>query len=783
MPLADALPIAKQIADALEAAHDQGIIHRDLKPANIKVRPDGTVKVLDFGLAKAMDPAGASAVKATNSPTLTAHATALGMIMGTAAYMAPEQARGKAVDKRADIWAFGVVLYEMLTGRRAFEGGDISEVLASVLKDAPSNEALPAATPMAIRRLLRRCLEKDPAKRLDSMAAARLEIDDALAGGADASGVSPDGATRRWNNRTLAAAALAAVALLSAGAGLGWRLTPAPLVERPIARFAMAMPEGQLLGSFNAPSLAVAADGRRVVYRTTQAIFVRDLEDPEPREVTRSPGSGVWISPDGEFVLFKTPSGLSRVPVSGGHPQQIVATPEVAGAEWGSDGTVIYSTGVSMARIPETGGTPQILLTSSKTTDFISFPQRLPGDRLLFTRWGGRDLAPVTVATDLDGSNERVVLQGHSGRYIAPGYLLYGSEGRLQAVLFDANRGEVLGAAILVPDTVFISDQTAWAQIAIGQGGTAAYVSSLSTANQTQLAWADEGGRTTTALDVPRVYSDVRLAPDGRRVALHLWDEENDVWVGDLVRGTLTRVTFTAGEEETPVWSPDGRELAYAAERTGALRALVRRASDGGASAAERTIWQHADHFHVNDWSPDGRTIIVEVRRADTGNDLLAIDVATGTERPLVVSSFRERHGKVSPDGRWLAYTSDESGRDEVYVQPFPSLEGRVTVSTTGGHEPAWSRDGKRLFFRGAGQMMAASLISLSPIEFSAPVALFRDTFVRAQGDTHTHFDVDAAGRFLLINERDQGMVRERGQIHVVLNWAEQLRKLTTPSR
>jgi Tol biopolymer transport system component len=277
----------------------------------------------------------------------------------------------------------------------------------------------------------------------------------------------------------------------------------------------------------------------------------------------------------------------------------------------------------------------------------------------------------------------------------------------------------------------------------------------------------------TPALTTLRVYSDLRLSPDGRKVAAHLWDEQNDVWVADLSRAALTRVTFTTEEEETPVWSPDGREIAYAADRPSAPRALVRKAADGGAAAPERVIWTSTDHFHVNDWSSDGRTILVEVRRTGTGNDLLAVDVETGKERVLVASSFRERQARFSPDGRRIAFTSDESGRDEVYVQDFPALTTRVTVSTAGGQEPVWSRDGTRLFFRGAQQMMASS--AAGPREFSPPVALFDDIFGRTQGDTHVHFDVDAASRFLVIASASG--TRERGQVHVVLNWDQQVRK------
>ena len=788
VPIDEALPIARQIADALAAAHERGIIHRDLKPANIKLRVDGVVKVLDFGLAKAVDAAGRDFGPGSdlmNSPTITSPATQFGVILGTAAYMPPEQAKGRAVDRRADVWSFGVVLYEMLTGRRAFGGADVSEVLASVLKDAPSNDALPAATPLAIRRLLRHCLVKDPAGRLDSMAAARIEIDEAMAGRAEDGGVARP---PRLTPRRAMAAVAAIVILLAAGVAVGSKFTSVPVVERPLARFGIPLPQEQTLGSFVRPSLAISADGRRIVYRTNRAIFVRDLNDVEPRQVTQASGAGVWISPDGEWVLFGTPSGLSKVQIAGGRPQEqaIVASADISGADWSADGTIVYGTTAALSRMPAGGGTP-VEITRAAQGGAVSWPQQLPGGRLLFTRWtvqtGAPGPSPDTVTSAMDGSGERVVLKGVSARYVEPGVLIYGRENQLHAVPFDVSRAETRGAEFVIPETVLIAEDTRWAQIAVG-GGTAAFVPRRFTLNQTQLLWADQGGRTSTAMDVARVYSDPRISPDGRRIALHLWDDENDVWVGDLARGTLTRATFSREEEETPVWSPDGREIAYAAARgPGNPRALLTKAADGGTAAAERVVWTDPDHFHVTDWSADGRTILVEIRRSATSNDVLAIDVQAGTARPVAASSFRELQARFSPDGRWIAFTSNESGRADVYAMPFPALDRRVTVSTAGGVEPVWARDGKRLYFRTVDQIMAASVTPASSLEFAPPQRLFADSFARPQGDSHTHFDVDQTGRFLFIAGRGQAPQRE-SEITVVVNWVEQLRRLAAgPTR
>ena len=781
MTLSEALPLARQIAAALEAAHDAGIIHRDLKPANIKVRADGTVKVLDFGLAKAVDSASASRADLSNSPTMTSPAmTGMGMILGTAAYMSPEQAKGRAVDRRADVWAFGVVLCEMLTGRRAFQGEDVSDLLVSVLRDTPNFQDLPADTPAPVRRLLRRCLEKDPRKRLRDIGDAGVELDEAMAT-PDLTDGQPVGAPASTRSRlSPLIIAGAAVALVAATIVVTWWLKPTPVVSRPVVRFGLPIDEGVAFSSLNLPSVAISRDGRRVAYRLTGAGFVRDLDQPEPREVFRSPGSGVWFSPDGESLLYGTPGGLVRVPVSGGSAQQLTTAGGGAGAVWNDDGTIVFSAATGLYRIPETGGTPQLVgEENSKGEGAAAWPQILPGGEfVLFTIVKGR--MPSTAIAPVGGGAAEVVLPGvGAARYLETGHLVYGLDDRLVAVPFDLSRRVVTGTPVPVLEGVATSGTSFWTQAVMSANGTLAYIPPIGTQTTLQLSWSDAHGAATPAVTVPRVYSDVRLSPDGRRVALHLWDEENDVWVADLVRGGMTRITFAPTEDETPVWSPDGRDLAYASDRDGQTRTLFRRRADGNAAAAEEKIWQSPDHFHVNDWSEDGTTMLVEVRRAATANDVIAVDVASGKETPLLSSRFSERSARLSRDGKWLAYVSDESGRNEVYVQPYPALDTRVPVSTAGGTEPVWSHDGRQLFFRSAESVMMASVTSAAPLEFSAPKALFADRYTRTQGLGHTHFDVAPDGRLLMsqspANESSKG---QRLYVNVVLNWFEELLRL-----
>ncbi|MDQ3419022.1 MAG: hypothetical protein M3541_09600 [Acidobacteriota bacterium] len=311
--------------------------------------------------------------------------------------------------------------------------------------------------------------------------------------------------------------------------------------------------------------------------------------------------------------------------------------------------------------------------------------------------------------------------------------------------------------------------------------GALAYVATEE-AQALQLSWVDPAGQSRAVVTVPRNYSDLMLSPDARRAALHLWDEDNDVWVADLVRGGLTRITFTKDEEETPVWSPDGRELAYAAAARDGKRGLFIMPADGGAAARERKVWEDVDHFHVNAWSPDARTMIIEIRRTSTSNDIVAVDLNAGTVKNLLASPYAEYSARLSPDGTWLAYVSEESGRAEVYVQPYPALNARVPVSTAGGREPVWSRDGRKLFFRSDESVMEAAVTTMSPLEFAAPRVLFRDTLARTQGSGHTHFDVAPDGRFLMIENPRQGAIR-RPEIHIVLNWADELKRLAPANK
>ena len=779
IPVEESIAIAKQIAEGLEEAHDHGIIHRDLKPANVKMTPEGRVKVLDFGLAKAMEGASAtgsssgSQSQVSQSPTISRHATAAGIILGTAAYMSPEQARGKKVDRRADIWSFGALLFEMLTGQRAFQGDDITDVLAAVVRAEPEWVLLPRDVPPGLQLFLRRCLHKDVKQRIGDIHDVRLALDGAF----EPPTPNPTAVSSSPQSRTLSMAGLAGVVALAALAGaLAWRLKPPPAVDRPIVRFSLALGEGQRLAG-TVGAITWSRDGRLLAYRANGRLFVRGLDDPKAREVTAALSSGQWFSPNGKMLLYRTINGLSKIAVEGGAAQDLVRQESLAGAEWIDDEHIIYSDSAAIYRMPAGGGAPETLVKAPPSGQ-IGFPQPLPGGRaFIYTDGSTGRVAAMIKRLDTD-EKPRELLKGAVGaRYISSGYLVYGLEGRMMVAPFDGDRLELVGPSVPVPEPVYVAS-SGLPSAAVSDSGSLAYLPGDEVMSL-RLTWVNERGERANALGTTRNYSDIALSPDGHRVVTHLWDQDNDIWTGDLARGTLTRLTFSVDtEEETPVWSPDGREIAYAASRPSG-RLILRKAADGGASSPETKVWESKEHSHLNAWSHDGKTMLVEIRRDKTLNDVVAVDVATGAAKDVLASQFSESSARLSPDDRWIAYVSDESGRPEVYVQPYPSLESRTIVSTAGGVEPVWSRDGRKLYFRSAENLMVADLATTSPIAFSQPRPLFADRFTRTQGLMHTHYDVARDGRLLMIESPNGGAGASGHQeIQIVLNWAETLKRL-----
>jgi serine/threonine-protein kinase len=796
LPLSETLPIARQIAEAVEAAHEKGIIHRDLKPGNIKITPDGTVKVLDFGLAKAS--AGhASIPDLSHSPTITVGGTRQGMILGTAAYMSPEQARGQAVDKRADIWAFGCVLYEMLAGRAAFGGETTSDTIAAILERQPDWSALPGSTPTKIRDLLQRCLRKDPKQRLHDIADARIEIDEALMAppaetllAASSRIVRP---TSQW--RRIAAFAVVALVAGSVASIAVWLATrprlPAPRVSRftitPSSEAALA------LGPSPDRSLAITPDGSPVVYTGANgtALFVRALDQLEATQLTGlGAPHGVFLSPDGLRIGFGDgPFALKKVALSGG-PAALLSPLDGAarGATWGSDDTIVFATlnvTTGLQQIPAAGGEPTVLTRPNRAggeADHL-WPEFLPGGQaVLFTiipTSGGLDAAAVAVL-DLRTGAQTILLRGGShAHYVQSGHLIYGAAGTLRAVPFDLAARAVVGPPVPVVSQV-ITTFTGAMDAVVADNGTLVYVPGKYELTYETLAWVDRQGREEPVKAPPRSYFYPRLAPDGTRVALSIFDQEYDIWLWDLARTTFTRVTSDPGLDNYPVWTPDSRRLLFSSERAGA-RSLFGQAADGTGSIERLT--ETPNRQNPTSISPDGARLVFTETMPGTGQDVMTLPLS-GERRvtPLIQTPFEERNGEVSPDGRWIAYEANDSGQFEIYVRPFPKvMDGRWQVSTGGGTRPLWARNAQELFYLAGptGALMRVGVERGDTWAATAPVQLLEGRYATGSLETAVGrtYDVSLDGqRFLMI--KPGVWTKAPTSFVIVQNWQEELKRL-----
>ena len=805
IPVEDALPLATQIAEALEAAHEQGVIHRDLKPANIKVREDGTVKVLDFGLAKAFQPDVADP-NMSLSPTisLTAAATQMGMIVGTAAYMAPEQAKGKPVDKRADIWAFGAVLYEMLTGRKPFLGDDVSDTLALVLKFEPEWDALPDEVPARVRQLIQICLQKDPKQRFHDVADVRL----AMAGAfettiqsASPSDVSGAAIPARPSHLVTAAVAVA-VALVTGLAVWGVTRSPSP-TEPPVTRFAITPPPGTTVTSNVTVPLDISPQGTRVVFAAGSGavslddsrLYLRQtaqLESVPIRGTERA--SSPFFSPDGEWVGFHDASDgtLKRVSVLGG-PTITICRVEglLRGASWGPDDTIVFASNESdgLLRVPSRGGEPEVLTTVDPAqARRHAFPEVLPnGAGVLFAvvdvSSGSRE-SQVAVASLATGE-VTYLLPGVNPRYAATGHIVYGVQGTLLAVGFDAERLELSDATpvALVEDVAMRDERGGGAQFALADNGTLVYVSGGPSGGggERSLVWVDRDGREEPLPNIPPApYVRPRLSPDGTRLAVDVQpsDGNADVWVHDLTRGTRGTLTTNAARDSGPLWTPDGTRLVFHSTRDNDSY-LYSKSADGTGDA-ERLMAASEGRTSVipAGWSEDGQTLVFwEIEGGASPGNIGRVSLGAAESAELIIATeFRESAPSMAPGGDWIAYFSNESGTDEVYVQRFPELGDKVTISTAGGREPVWSRDGTELFYRGPEGMMVVPVETEPTFRVGVPELLFdRQYFFYLISRT---YDVHPDGqRFLMVKATDpsDSPAASDAEIVAVANWFQEL--------
>jgi serine/threonine protein kinase/Tol biopolymer transport system component len=800
IPVDDALPVALQIAEGLEAAHEYGIIHRDLKPANVMVSPEGKVKVLDFGLAKAFDPEASSPMSPESlaeSPTLTADLTRGGVLLGTAPYMSPEQARGKPVDKRADVWSFGVLLWETLTGTRLFDGKTTSDILAAVLRAEPDWQELPPGTPPAVRRLLRRCLERDGNKRLHDVADARLEIEEALAhpdrAWAQQSGLPEPGLWESLKRVWPVVLAAIAVNSLLVG-GVVWLLSEAPTTTpgRP-TRVALSLPPGVTIDTTDQqPVLAMSPDGRWLVFvgekDGSSQLYRRDLEqfDAIPIPATEG-GYHPFFSPDGRWVGFFADGKLKKIPLAGGPPQIIAEAPSPFGTSWGPDGTIVFNRrfGEGLWRVPSAGGTPEVLTTPDleRGESWFVWPESLPdGQSVLFTNTRGFtvDEAQIEVL-DLESHARKTVIEdGSYARYVPTGHLVFGHGAGIHVAPFDAERREVTGPSVPVPEPIFYDFENGLPHLALSTAGSLAFVPGAGSPRR-QLVSVDLEGRETPLIEARRSFAYPRFSPDGERLAFNTTEPgDTNIWVLNLSTGTQTKLTLE-GSNNFPVWTPDGERVTFRSRRGGVSGIYWKRADGSGESEPLVLTGKVGETFIPNSWSPDGNTLVFQrltPAEAEIQSDLwIATRDGDREPLPLVATGALEGGAAVSPDGRWLAYKSNESGRYEIYVQPFPGGGERHQVSTDGALPPVWSKDGQTVFFQTEDQVLAVPISTSPRFRAEAPRVLLDAEYDMGTYRTHPNFDIAPDGKSFVMVKPDEDWGRAT-EVKVILNWFEELKRL-----
>ena len=803
VPVNEALEIARQMAEAIEEAHNKGVIHRDLKPANVKLTSDSRVKVLDFGLAKACagEPGDVSSSSMlSHSPTFARTGTMAGVILGTAAYMSPEQARGKPVDRRTDVWAFGVVLWEMLTGQALFAGGTVTDVIAAVVTQEPDLEALPAGTPRAVRRLLSRCLRKDPRMRLPDIGAARLELQETIAGSAAEPATHPAAALeeavrterrdRRRERWAWAGVALLAASLAGVLAFVHFRETEPP--PSPTARFTVDAPGGwRSLAAWGWP--VPSPDGRQIVFPAVREgagmgnpavtmLWQRPLDSLTSRPLAGTDGAALpmW-SPDGRSVAFFAARELRRINLDDGTVQRVCGLPAdgLSGGDWSASGTILFATGADAGQIyavPATGGEAKRLMPVDQARGEANHhnPQFLPDGRRFFFSVDGEDRAAGLYLSSLDTPDERQrLVPGAVRRLYADGHLLFHADGTLMAQPFDLQRMALGGDPVAIgPSLGAWEVNPGFGWFGASPAGTLAYTSQGAAASEVQLTWRDRKGGDVGTIGAPGSFSQIVLSPDERNIAFEVRDAAGryDVWVMDAARGVSSRVTLTEADKRDPVWAPDGRSLVFIArtDKGPELRRKGLRAGD-----AETVVAAVELDYIPESWLPDDTLLVIRRNPQTDDQTVWTLPLAGGEAQPVLTAS-RLDEPQLSPDGRWLAYVSREAGQDDVYIEPFKREGDRVRVSAAGGGQPKWRRDGRELYFVTPANRLVAVDVRAGDerLDVSLPTELFEIQGI--QGTGYDDYAPSADGqRFLVKVPLGQDL---SPVLHVLTNWRSLLR-------
>lgn len=794
--VSEALTIARQIADALDAAHEKGIVHRDLKPANIKVTPDGVVKVLDFGLAKAVAGDGASS-NLTQSPTVTMGGTREGIILGTAPYMSPEQARGQPVDKRTDIWAFGCVLYEMLTGHAAFPGHTISDTIAAILEREPDWQALPESLPRSVRRVLQRCLDKDAKRRLRDIGDARSDLEDALARPMPADLVQQKvtGVTRRTAISVLAGATVGAAAT-GVFVMSRWRAA----TPRHLTRFPIPLPEGVVAEASYNRRVAISPDGTHVAYNVGVAgqnkIYLRSLGELEP-QVLPITGNSPFFSPDGQWLGFFGNAGgqagqLCKVGMRGGAPVTLCPTEAHTGASWADDDTIYFvaASPGGVLRIPAAGGQSQeaAKIDFAKGERMHRHPFAVPGSHVVLFTVSTADAETfddtrIAVLDTKTWQRKILVEGGTHPRYSPSGHLVYARGGNLLAVGFDPERLSVTGQPFTVLEGVLMSVNSGAANFDISASGDLIYIPGIADKGERTPVWVDRNGGAEPLPLPPHSYLHPRISPDSRQLAIEIEGPNHDFYTYDFARAVLTKMT-TDGESHWPVWSPDGTHLAY---RSGHMAAWRMWQIPADRSRAAEQLPGTGVSQSAESWSPDGRVIAYTATTLEAGSHIMVASLDDHQSHSFVDIKAPAGSPKFSPDGRWLSYCSNESGKAQVYVQAFPGPGAKIQVSNDGGTDPVWKRTGGELYFRNGDKMMAVSVSTAPTFAARRPQMLWEGRYSHGMsascgpaGATSSNYDVMADGqRFLMIKDEAPDTAYSK-QLVVVLGWGDELTRASS---